>query len=199
MYKKNILITLFVSFSLLSNAQLERIKIVFKNGDTLNGIGKVKSKTIKYKNNQQEDAVEYPFEDIKYIETNENDGTKLLFYKVRFKENYIGVEEVYLGKKIELYKQVKLGYNPGLPIGGFGNGGMRIAGSSYSEVIYYIKRPNDDTILLLGSNSPLDDLKDKVLTYLPNCQIIIDKIKNKELKVRKDLKEIVELYDTTCE
>jgi hypothetical protein len=200
MNKKFFSTFLVIAFSFVCNAQLERIRIVFKNGDTLNGIGKVKSKTIKYKKENNADTKEFNFSEIKYIETKSIKDTvsvKTCFFKKRYEETYVGVQEEYIGKKVELYKtNPKNGISFMPTIGGSGGLGLGMLFNPTVES-YYLKKTKEDTVLLLDSLE--SNLEYVLLIYFEKCPLVVNKIKNKELNVKENLIDIIKLYETSCE
>ena len=65
---------------------------------------------------------------------------------------------------------------------------------------YYVKKPNDDKLTLLGRYNPLfsNELKQNVLQYFSDCKNLTDKIENKEFRFRDGIEEMVNYYNENC-
>ena len=187
------LLSLILIFTIsTSYAQLNPVTIIFKNGDTIKGIGRKKVYTFKYKTDKKAKAEEFEFSKIKSVEIESSLGEKIIykFFQVKGWANFIAVEEVVSGSKAELFKTSDT-FNTGGMMGGMGG---------QSVTFYYIKRPNEDKLTELGPYSPLtNDLKAKVKTYFSDCKILIEKLENREFKVREGLEDIVLFYNNNCE
>jgi hypothetical protein len=192
--KLKLLVLLFLTFS-VSYAQMKPVSITFRNGEILKGIGKTKAYTFKYKIDENAKAQEFEFSTIKSVEAEISYGEKVTykFFQVKDSENFIAVKELVSGSKAELYT-TSFSFNTG----GMGMGGMGM--SSQTVTNYYIKRPNEDKLTEMGAYSPLtNDLKARVKTYFSDCKSLIEKLENREFKVREGLEDIVTFYNKNCE
>ncbi len=190
------LLSLILTFTIsISYAQLKPVTITFKNGEKLRGIGKKKGYTFKFKTDENSKVQEFEFSKLKSVEIEFSYDQKGIykFFQVKDSENFIAVEELVSGTKAELYTT-----SDTFNIGGMGTGmgGM----GSQPVTFYYIKKPNEDRLTELGAYSPLtNDLKGRVKTYFSDCKILIDKLENREFKVREGLEDIVKFYNKNCE
>lgn len=178
----------------ICEAQMDPILITFKNGEMLNGIGKIKNSTIKFKIEQSAEAQEFEFAEIKSAEIETSNKKKEIykFYQTNKSNEFIAVQEIVSGSKVELYSTSYRYYNNSAVSGGF----------TYSQSVthYYLKKANEEWLTDLGEYSPLtNDLKGKVKTYFSDCISLIEKLEKREFKVRKGLKDIVNFYNNNCE
>jgi hypothetical protein len=188
------------------------VTITFQNGEILKGIGKLKSSVVKFKKDEKAEAQEFEFSKLKSVEfeyaVEKNAIYK--FFKVKDSENYIPVEELVSGNKAELFKTSATYYTGGIGMGVGGmNGmggmggmgmGMGVPMGTSQTVTYYVKKPNEDILTELGAYNILtNNLKGKVKDYFADCKVLIEKLENREFKVRKGLKDIVNFYNNNCE
>lgn len=194
------LLSFILTFTIsISYAQLKPVTITFKNGEKLSGIGKKKGYTFKFKTDENSKAQEFEFSKLKSVEIEFSYDQKGIykFFQVKDSENFIAVEELVSGTKAELYTTSATFNFGGM---GTGMGGMGMGVGSQSVTYYYIKKPNEDRLTELGAYSPLtNDLKGRVKTYFSDCKILIDKLENREFKVREGLEDIVKFYNKNCE
>ena len=198
------LLSFILTFTIsISYAQLKPVTITFKNGEKLRGIGKKKGYTFKFKTDENSKVQEFEFSKLKSVEIEFSYDQKGIykFFQVKDNENFIAVEELVSGTKAELYTTSAtfntVGMGTGMGMGGMGVG-MGMGGQSVTY--YYIKKPNEDRLTELGAYSPLtNDLKGRVKTYFSDCKILIDKLENREFKVREGLEDIVKFYNKNCE
>ena len=194
--KFKLLLLLFFTFS-ISSAQMKPVSITFRNGEILKGLGKKKAYTFKYKSDENAKAQEFKFSEIKSVEIEISYGEKVTykFFQVKDSENYIAVTDLILGSKAELYTN-SFTFNTG----GMGMGGMGMGMGNQTVINYYIKKPNEDKLTEMGAYDPLtNNLKGRVKTYFSDCKSLIDKLENREFKVRDGLEDIVTFYNKNCE
>ena len=175
-----------------SFAQMQPILIILKNGEHLQGIGKRKSTTMKFKAHIDAEPQEFKFSEIKSAEIQlvDRKRVKMKFYQTVDNDKFISVDEDIIGNKVELYSRTFF-YNSG---GGFGMGGMQAVTN------YYVKKPTEEKLLDLGQYSPLtNNLKGKVKEYFSDCKLLLEKLESRDFKVREGLNEIVTFYNESCE
>jgi len=189
----NFKILFLLIFSInICDAQMNPIIITFKNGEKLNGIGKIKSSTIKFKIDESAKAEEFEFSKLKSAEIEIPDEEKVIykFYQTDISNEYIAVQQIVSGSKVELFT-TSFNYRA------IGAGGMSF---SQSVTHYYIKKTNEEWLTDLGEYSPLtNDLKGKVKSYFSDCISLIEKLEKREFKVRDGLEDIVNFYNKNCE
>ncbi len=191
--KKHILILLFSLFCAYSYAQLlyEPVEIMFKTEEKIVGKGKFAKKVYKFKNLTGGKARKIKYQEIFYIKT--GSGENLKTYKCLSIKNQVGYfpfEELFDGKDFQLYFSTTNYMVQMAPQGG-DFGGMPAMGS-YSKINHFIKRRGQDELTILSGK-----LKEKVLPYVFDCPILIEKIESKEFK--RDLVEIFKYYDENCD
>lgn len=194
--KLKLLLLFFFTFS-ICNAQMKPVSITFRNGEILKGIGKKKAYTFKYKIDENSKAQEFEFSTIKsvLIEISYDEKVTYKFFQVKDSENFIAVKELVSGSKAQLYT-TSFSFNTG----GMGMDGMGMGMGSQSVTFYYIKKLHEDKLTEMGTYSPLtNDLKGRVKTYFSDCKSLIEKLENREFKVREGLENIVTFYNKNCE
>ena len=204
--KLKLLLALVFTFT-ICKAQLKPVLITLKNGEELKGIGKRKAYTFKYKADDNAKPQEFEFSTIKSveIELSENNITIYKCYQTKESDRFILVAEIISGNKAELFSTsftYNSGFSGGMGTGGMGTGGigigMGMGGGSVTH--YYVKKTNEDRLTDLGEYNPLiNNLKAKVKDYFSDCKSLIEKLENREFKVREGLEDIVNYYNNNCE
>ena len=165
-------------------------KVYLKNGDKLRGNTKPKKKGLKFKKFSVKPFY-INYEDIKYIEQRIDVKSKrFYFFKTNHDNDYVKVEELKKGKNLSLYAHI---YNTNTAVAG---------GFSVNETVvsYYLRKRNNTKLIFIGPYSPLgNNLKDKVLRYFSDCPELIEKIDNKDFRMRDGLEPIFEFYVKNCE
>lgn len=169
--------------------QMRPIIIIFKTGDTIRGVGKMRLKSVKYKDvlNERE-AEEFEFSKIELVKLviPQNKSVNYRFFQTKDDSRFIAVEEVVASGEVTLFTTTENSANP------YSSSGM-------SGIKYYLKRKNEETITNLGPYSPLmNNLKDKVKEYFADCSKLIRKIERGDFRVRRGLTEMVEFYNKEC-
>lgn len=189
--KLKLVVLLCVFLFSLCSAQMKQIEITLKTGVVLKGIGKIKSDTFKYKADKNDEAQEFAFAEVKSAEFESDEDEKVVYRCFQTQENdeYIAVVEKAFGDKVELYTRTFV-YNT------VGMNGMQ---NFQQSTFYYVKKNSDEKLTALGEyNIIFNSLKSKVKDYFSDCSNLVDKLENRELKVRKGLEEIVEFYNKNC-
>lgn len=174
------------------DAQMNPILITFKNGEKLNGIGKIKSSTIKFKIDENAKAQEFDFSKLKTVEIEfPYEGKSIYdFYQTDISDKFIAVQKIVSGSKVELYV-TSFNYKAS------GAGGISF---NQSVIHYYVKKTNEEWLTDLGEYIPLsNDLKGKVKSYFSDCISLIEKLEKREFKIRDGLEDIVNFYNKNCE
>ncbi|WP_046755631.1 hypothetical protein [Kordia jejudonensis] len=191
-FKLTLLLLFMLNFSCF--AQLNPSKIILKSGDTITGvIGKLKSKTFKYKRYSKAKPEEINFSDISSVQISysKNSIKTYTFFATQENDKLIAVEELVIGEKVQLYGVV---YNTR----------SFVANSSLSHsqtvVTYYLKKSSETKLTKLGPYDPLtNNLKAKTLAYFSDCKNLIEKINTKEFRIRDGLEQIVTFYNENCD
>ena len=168
-----------------------RAKVVLKSGEQLNGEGKFKNKGYKFKENEMAKPETIAYEDIDYLSITDGNLDKRVyrFYQFNGRKKYLKLELVIPGEKLELYVYQ---YN----INSSGAGGI-----SFGQTVtkFYLKKPEDDKPVYMGLCEPVaNQLKVRVLEYFQDCPSLIEKVENKDFRMRDGLWQIVEYYNETC-
>lgn len=166
-------------------------ELYLKNGDVITVQGKIKKNTFKY--------VRYSGDKSKRIELTELDSAKIsysrnnittyVFYKLKNDDKIIPLKQYIIGRKANLYATEVHGTTAVV-------GGM---GVPYTRVTYYAKKESENEVTYLGTYTPLsNNLKDNLLVFFSDCPVLIDKIKTKEFRLSKHVKEMAKFYNTSC-
>ena len=190
--KTNIILFFSLIFSLSGFAQYNPAVIGLKTGDSITGIiGDVQRKVFKYKTQLNGKAKKIDFAEIEYvtIRYSGKDIKTYRFFQLDNDKKYTPVEQLAKGKNAELYAVTQY-----MNSSGAAGPPLRM------EILtYYIKRPTEEKLTLLGGFDPLSNhLKDKIITYVSDCPDLSYKIENKEFRMRNGLKPIIEFYNTNC-
>ncbi|WP_435577526.1 hypothetical protein [Gilvibacter sp.] len=168
-----------------------RAKVVLKSGEQLNGEGKFKNKGYKLKENEMAKPETISYADIDYLSIIDDNLDKRVyrFYQFNGRKKYLKLELVIPGEKLELYVDQ---YN----INSSGAGGI-----SFGQTVtkFYLKKPEDPKPLYMGPYDPIaNQLKERVLEYFQDCPSLIEKVENKDFRMRDGLYQIVEYYNEAC-
>ncbi len=181
-------------------AQKSKAVLTFKDGTVKTGLGKLSNNgKIKFRTNKGEKAVKYDFSLLDQVKIS---GKTYVYVNVIGIENPRVLERVLVGK-VYLYQTQSQGYMPygGAPGGGFGGtGGVGFSGGySYNINNFYVRRTEEDRATHLGSNQLFSkNFKEAASNYFKDCPELVQKIQNKIFK-KRDLRDIVQFYNTECE
>jgi hypothetical protein len=172
---------------------MKPLSIYLKSGEILNGIGRFKSFSNEFKFKLSEDSkvqnIEYSKIDYIKIPQPANAVMTYNFFQLTDTNEYVAVQKIVSGNKVELYT-TSFNYNAS------GAGGISF---NQSVVNYYIKKVSDEKLTSLGPYSTLtNDLRGKALKYFSDCNKLVEKIENREFKVREGLEKMVIFYNESC-
>lgn len=211
-YHRHFMISrLLLFFSILTisigNAQMNHSLIVLKSGDSLNGFGKLKFDSFKYKNYAGTDKREIDFSQIKLVKIKKSDTVTEIykFFQTTNNDKFVAVLEVVSGNNVELYctyssyPGMGTGMNVGMGAGGMGMGvGIGMSGGS-TVTYYFAKRPSEEKLTALGNYNPLSStLRENVLKYFSDCKALTDKVENKDFRMRSGFEQVAAFYNENC-
>ena len=178
--KKHLTYLLMLCF-LITSAQYERGTIYLKDGSTKQGLIKNRnSKDIKFKETGDSEIMTYDYNYISGYDTTD----RFFRYKSEYKSSPILYELLTRGK-INLYSLKKSSPGFAIPEGG----GATFGGGASS--IYFIEK--EERFMKLGRKVNKGNL-----FYFTDCQILIKKIKSKEIK-GTNVYNIIDFYNTSCD
>ena len=187
--KKLISILLLISF-FFGNAQMKPSMVYLKTGETLIGTGQLSGRYFKYKKHHKAKPKKIHFSEIDSVKMrfSKDDIKEYVSLRVKATGNFEVVQVVFSGKRIQLYTQKELH---------FYGGDIRMTETIVRD---FVKKTSEKDLTEFGAYSPLtNNLKAKVLAFFSDCDILIEKIKNKEFKVRNDIEKMVKFYDQNCQ
>lgn len=181
---------LLLFFSILtisiSNAQMNHSLIVLKSGDSLNGLARIRTYTVKYESYSGLDKREIDFSEMREIKIKESQTLTNIyrFFQLNDNEKYKSVLLLVSGNNVELYSTIQSTYN----------------GYTHSQTPnYWVRKPSEEKLTNLGIFNPLStNLKEKVLNYFSDCKALTDKIETKDFRMRNGLEEIAVFYNEKC-
>lgn len=178
--KRLLILFALLSFSLM-NAQYQSGMIYFKDGKTKQGlIIKRNFGGIKFKESKDAEIIVYDYNHITGYDTID----QFFRYKSEYKSSPILYELLTRGK-INLYSLKKSSPGFAIPEGG----GATFGGGASS--IYFIEK--EERFMKLGRKVNKGNL-----FYFTDCQILIKKIKSKEIK-GTNVYNIIDFYNTSCD
>lgn len=175
-------------------AQYKPAVVGLKSGDSISGIlGDIQNKVFKYKTQVDGKSKKVEFSEIDYVRIlySGKEVKTFRFFQLNYNEKYTQVEQLATGKNAELYGATHYIHSPGFATPSMGQ----------QEIVkYYIRKPLEDKLTFLGIYNPINNsLKMKTIGYFSDCPELLEKILSKVFNVRKDMKAIVEFYNSECQ
>ena len=191
--KINITILFFLSIIASGFAQYRPAVVKLKSGDSITGIiGDIQRKAFKYKYQTNGKAEKIDFSEIDLVQLlhSEEDVRTYRFFRFDGDKRYTSLQQLSTGPKADLYAksfyaQSSLGAGPAM--------GQEV-------VRYYVKKPSEVNPTFMGVYDPIPNtLKDKVMAYVHDCPELVEKILNRDFKIRNGLAPIFEFYNNSCD
>ncbi len=207
MKKIVLILTLLIStFGIAQdNPAYKTAKLYFKNGETLNGIGKIGNKKIKFKtHSNSREIIQYTPDDIYGFDLLIN--RKIIKYRYRYlkeKSDKPILLELTIQGKVSLYKNVKrsniltgflLNSGNSNKNGNFNN----IYGANLDKVSdFYVGHENESLVIFLSTEYGSFKGNGPTMEYFKDCPSLYAKIKSRFFKI-SEMDEIVEYYNENC-
>ncbi len=186
-------IPIIVLFTLIYSCgapyQLSTIKL--KDGSSKAVLAKQDEDHLLIKNHSSDDPKKLHYSEVDYVKkkNNLNDETKFRFLKVKWKNEYLLLEEEILGPVSLYISTSSFNSNPMGP-------GMGM--TQQTIVAHYVKKEDDDEVILLSSDHFADSsLKTVGPKFFKDCPKLVQKIENKDFK-KRHVYDIVKFYNTNC-
>jgi hypothetical protein len=188
---RNIVFIIVLLFTSFMYAQLNPAEAMLKTGEKLIVMGKISGESFLYKIHKNGSPKRLHFSKLNYVKimhSKKKISTYKLF-KIKGTDEGVVLEEIIVGEKASLYFKII-------------HGNTTVAGGGIFPVTstsYYAVKKSDEKATYLGVHNLLSDkLKEKVLSFFKDCEILVEKIKNKEFRVKNDMGKITEFYNTEC-
>ncbi|WP_299675105.1 hypothetical protein [uncultured Dokdonia sp.] len=168
------------------------VEIIYKNGATLKGVGRLASKRrIKFTTHPEVKAKKISFDLIDYAMIG---GKRYEQHPVKDKKNKI-VVEVKVAGAVWLYEVSRVGGSPLVP----STTGVGFTGGGQFDISnYYVKREGDLELIHLGSNQLFTkNFKKGASEFFKSCPKLVEKIQSREYK-KKHIKRIVRYFNLNC-
>jgi len=193
--KKNILFIGILIFSLNCISQNQKATIYLRSGDTIQGLVKFTSFGIKFRYDKQSKKENYDAKKIIKLDINEQGKTNTYVYKLAKDYGHSATPKLMTlitKGKINLYRIIITNTS-------FQMHGIIAVASTHSMEHYYVCRNNSDVVTRLTTvGTFLDKNFIKAASeYFSDCQDVVNRIKNKNYR-KKDMEEIVKLYNRSC-
>jgi hypothetical protein len=185
---KKIFILYLIFSNLISYSQYNQGKIILNNAKELIGLVKItKGDDLKFKENEDSKVIEYDKKEVSKFEFNTNEGVQKYVYaqtvnlnKDNNNNKYPKLLKVIIEGKVSLFEYYTVTYN---------NIGL---------TSYYVKKESDIfPIFYYGGGLHRQKFIPFVSEYFKDCETLVDKVKNKELK-HNQFEEVVQYYNEKC-
>ncbi len=180
---RKLTILLFLMSYTLFYGQMGPAKVVLKSGDTIFGYANMVGANLKFKYTKDAKPSKRhlsQFEKV-IIEHSESVTLTYMYLKVPIWNNPVIVNERITGSVI-LYARVA-------------------PSSQYTIMNYFVKRIEDTSITHIGSTQGSQKaFRLKATTFFKDCPLLVEKINNKEFRIRKleDMEKVVRFYNNEC-
>ncbi|SDF26864.1 hypothetical protein SAMN05421636_1422 [Pricia antarctica] len=124
-----------------------------------------------------------------------------IFVLVKIKDKTVPevLEMAHTGKNVTYFREVSQGYSAPIMTPTGGGGFLMTGGGAYNTIYSYLRKPNEEEALYLGSSYWLTkNFKKTASDFFSDCPSLVKKITDKEMK-KRDLKEIINYYNSVCE
>jgi len=201
--KKKILIPVIFLFTVFSYGQTSKVEVIFKDGSKVEGFGRfTNTENVKFRKFRRAKEEFFYFKDIDtlkiYYDFEPNVYVQM---PVEGKKKPKVLEVARTGKNVIFYRENISGFNGASGLrNGFSNFGAGI-GSFYTIRNSYLRKPDAQKVIHLGSNSNhlfTKNFKKAAVEFFSDCGILVSKIQNKEF-TKRDLKEVIDFYNNECD
>ncbi len=173
-------------------AQYRPAVVKLKSGDSITGIiGDIQRKAFKYKYQTNGRPEKIDFSEIDFVQLlhSEEDVRTYRFFQLDDDEKYTKLQQLSTGPKADLYS-----------ISFYAQSSFGAGPSIGQEVVkYYVKRPSEENLTFMGIYDPIPNtLRDKVIAYVSDCPELVEKILNRDFRIRRGLAPIFEFYNRSC-
>lgn len=179
-YIISFILILFCSFGYSQNS----ISVHLKNDKTIQGSGELKRKFVKIKISENSKYQKIDLEEIDKIDfTSKGKSTTFYFYKSNKGEFLITYLQLEIKGKVNLYSKSFINNT------GYG---------AFESTNYYLKRDKEQILTILGG-TVWDNFKKESADYFKDCPSLVKNIsESKKGFIQKDIKKIVEFYNSKC-
>ncbi len=182
------------------NAQKTRSTLVFKDGTTKTGFGKLGgSDKVLFKAERKGQTFKYTFNELDKAIIHDDDTPSTYKYVKIDQNKHKVLKELNVGK-VSLFTLLTTGYSGGMYMpNGAGGGGMMVGpGSFYDIKNLYVRREGEETATHLGSNQLFTkNFKKAASAFFGDCPTLVTKIENRDY-TKRDIQEIVQFYNNEC-
>lgn len=197
---KVVLIIMILLCTVSAKAQKTKAVLIFKNGSQLEGLAQLNYwEQIKFRKERGGQRERFTFQEVDTLKLFKDD--KLAIYvQVKIKNSGIHkvLELVDQGKNLIHYREEIKVYWASPSTSNWNSMPSTNMGGGYDYTNSYVRKPGENEATYLASTSWLSgNFKKTASDYFADCPSLVSKIQNRELK-KRDLKEIIDYYNTQC-
>lgn len=167
-------------------------QVILKSGDSFFVLGKFTNKIFKYKTHTKAKAKEIELSKIAFVQIrySKDDIRTFKIFPFASDGQFFPLQELVKGKYVEVYGFAHSVNNMSANI-------MPV--NSMNVIDYYIKKSDEDKLTYIGPYDALfGKFKNEVYDYFSDCELLIKKLEEKELRLRNGLAEIADFYNKNC-
>ena len=201
----NINYLILITFLMVLNqsfGQKTRAELIFKDGTILKGLAEpTKVNNIRFRKERKAKKIFYSFKEVDTLKVY-YDFSPTIFVLVKIKDKTVPkvLEMARTGKNVTYFRDVSQGYAAPMRTPTAGGGFMMTGGGGQYNITYsYLRKSSEKEAVYLGSSNWMTkNFKKGASNFFSDCPKLVLKIKNKEFK-KRDLKEIIEFYNSNCD
>ncbi len=184
-----------------SFSQKTRAELIFKDGTILEGIAEpLNNNYIKYRKERKAKKEYFTFEEVDTLKMY-YDFVPKIYVLVKIKDHPLPkiLELARAGKNVVYYRDILQGNIAPMAFSSMGGGGSMISGGGFYNIKHsYVRKTDEEEAEHLASSNWISkNFKNSASNFFSDCPELVQKIENREFK-KRDLKEIIEFYNTKC-
>lgn len=198
--KKNLIFVIILLTVGHSFGQKTRAELIFKDGTTLKGFGEPTNvNTIRFKKERKAKKQFFSFEEVDTVKVyHDFEPTIYVLVNIQDKSNSKVLEMARAGKNVVYFRDISQGYTAPMATPIAGGTIMMSGGGFYNTKYSYVRKTNEEKAVFLGSSNWMSkNFKNAASNFFSDCPELVEKIETKKFK-KRDLKEIIEFYNTDC-
>ncbi|WP_139205194.1 hypothetical protein [Pricia antarctica] len=196
-----LIIPILLSLSIQCYGQKTRAELIFKDSTVMKGYAEPTNvNNIRFRKEKRAKKQFFSFEEVDTLKVY-YDFEPTIFVLVKIKDKTVPevLEMAHTGKNVTYFREVSQGYSAPIMTPTGGGGFLMTGGGAYNTIYSYLRKPNEEEALYLGSSYWLTkNFKKTASDFFSDCPSLVKKITDKEMK-KRDLKEIINYYNSVCE
>jgi len=195
---KKIVLLVTLILSTVAFSQNQKCIIHFKDGKTLEGLGRLKfDGRVKFRLNEDADSEFINSEQISTVEVENDENLQTFVYK-KVKDDYPIWMKIIITGKVNLYTNDVSGFNFSTINAQPGFGGGIAMGGGGAITYFYVDHEGESEVFKIASTGTIGgNFRNSASYFFKDCPVLIEKIQNKTYK-KSNLEEIVAFYNSNC-